>query len=61
MLKSSINRAQDEMGYRNSVHAAHSNYMVLSLSANIKRSDDKRQLSGVGHALRKLEESRQQN
>ncbi len=58
MLKSSINRAQDEMGYRTSVHAAHSNYMVLSLSGNIKRSGNERQLGGVGRALAKLKESR---
>jgi len=56
MLKSSINRAQDEMGYRNAVHNAHSNYMVLSLYGNIKRSDGgDRQLSGVGRALKMLE------
>ena len=56
MLKSSINRAQDEMGYRNAVHNAHSNYMVLSLYGNIKRSDGgERQLTGVGKALEKLE------
>lgn len=59
MLKSSINRTQDEMGYRNAVHNAHSNYMVLSLYGNIQRTDDDtRQLGGVGAALRKLEEDR---
>ncbi len=56
MLKSSINRAQDEMGYRNAVQAAHSNYMILSLSGKVrKQGDDSRQLGGVGAALKKLD------
>ena len=59
MLKSSINRAQDEMGYRNAVHAAHSNYMILSLSGNVRRAGDDKRLGGVGHALKKLEQQRQ--
>lgn len=66
MLKSSINRAQDEMGYRNAVHNAHSNYMVLSLSGAVKRQEPKdgensapRQLTGVGRALEKLRAERE--
>ena len=32
MLKQSINLAQDAMGYRTAIHAAHSNYMVMELA-----------------------------
>ncbi len=59
MLKQSINLAQDAMGYRNAVHAAHGNYMTLELAGTITRSDpdadegEQRQLGGVGAALAK--------
>lgn len=53
MLKQSINGAQDAMGYRTSVHAAHSNYMVL-ISGRSPRDRDARRLAGVGAALEKL-------
>lgn len=62
MLKQSINRAQDEMGYRNAVHAAHSNYMILSLSGRVRKpGDESRQLGGVGAALRKLQSDGERN
>lgn len=56
MLKHSINAAQDAMGYRQSVEAAHSNYMMLEMSAAAKdrgqeRAD--RRLGGVADALAK--------
>jgi enoyl-CoA hydratase len=55
MLKQSINGAQDAMGYRTSVHSAHSNYMV-AISGREPRSEDSRQLDGVGAALKKLKQ-----
>ncbi|MEE8399175.1 MAG: enoyl-CoA hydratase-related protein [Desulfobacterales bacterium] len=56
MLKQSINGAQDAMGYRTSVHTAHSNYMVL-ISGRPLRDKDERRLAGVGAALRKLQDT----
>jgi enoyl-CoA hydratase len=55
MLKQSINEAQDMMGYRNAVHAAHGNYMTIELSAALADDPDRkpRQLGGVGRALDK--------
>ncbi len=53
MLKASINGAQDAMGYRTSVHTAHSNYMILTQGRGIKR-DGERRLGGVASALEKL-------
>ncbi len=56
MLKHSINSAQDAMGYRQSVEAAHSNYMMMEMSANAKGRDKERadkRLSGVANALAK--------
>lgn len=53
MLKQSINGAQDAMGYRTSVHTAHSNYMVL-IGGRGTRDPDDRSLPGVGEALKKL-------
>jgi enoyl-CoA hydratase len=55
MLKQSINGAQDAMGYRTSVHAAHSNYMVI-ISGREPRAKGSRQLDGVGSALKKLKD-----
>jgi hypothetical protein len=57
MLKQSINGAQDAMGYRTSVHTAHSNYMV-AVSGRRPREADSRQLGGVGAALDKLKKER---
>ena len=56
MLKQSINNAQDTMGYRTAIHAAHSTYMVLEMTrasreAGLNPAD--RQLGGVAAALRK--------
>jgi enoyl-CoA hydratase len=56
MLKHSINSAQDAMGYRQAVEATHSNYMMLEMSASIKREGDKGEelrLGGVKDALAK--------
>ncbi len=56
MLKHSINAAQDSMGYRQSVEAAHSNYMMLEMSQVIRQSDGgqgNRRLNGVADALAK--------
>jgi enoyl-CoA hydratase len=52
MTKFSINQAQDAMGYRTSVQAAHSNLMVMRLGVD-PRMKDKRRLKGVDHALAK--------
>jgi enoyl-CoA hydratase len=59
MLKQSINGAQDAMGYRTSVHSAHSNYMV-TISGREPRAEDSRQLGGVGAALEKLKQEQEQ-
>ena len=56
MLKQSINGAQDAMGYRTSVHTAHSNYMV-TISGRKPREEGSRKLGGVGAALDKLKKS----
>ncbi len=53
MLKQSINGAQDAMGYRTSVLAAHSNYMVM-ISGRKPREEGDRKLAGVGAALEKM-------
>lgn len=55
MLKQSINAAQDAMGYRNAVQAAHSSYMVLELAGSVraKEGESERRLGGVADALRK--------
>lgn len=56
MLKHSINAAQDAMGFRQTVEATHSNYMMLEMSATIKKEGDdqeERRLSGVADALAK--------
>jgi enoyl-CoA hydratase len=56
MLKHSINAAQDAMGYRNAVQAAHSNYMLIELTRAERGLDSAagpRQLGGVAAALAK--------
>jgi len=56
MLKHSINAAQDRMGYREAVQAAHSNYMMLEMTRSIRQVDEHagpRQLGGVAAALEK--------
>jgi enoyl-CoA hydratase len=55
MLKQSINQAQDAMGYRTAIQAAHGNYMTIELSAALAENPDRlpRQLGGVGRALEK--------
>lgn len=54
MLKQSINGAQDAMGYRTSVHTAHSNYMVIISGRELRK--EPRRLNGVGAALKKLKD-----
>jgi len=56
MLKQSINLAQDMMGYRTALHAAHSNYMVGELAIGEHRAQEmraQRRMSGVAAALAK--------
>jgi hypothetical protein len=56
MLKQSINFAQDAMGYRLAVHAAHSNYMIreLAIPENERaKMGEARQMTRVGAALAK--------
>jgi enoyl-CoA hydratase len=56
MLKQSINGAQDAMGYRNALHAAHASYMVLEMSRTERegeRDPADRRLAGVAAALAK--------
>ena len=50
MLKSSINNAQDAMGYRTMTQAAHSSYMVLHQAGRVRKGDERR-LRGVARAL----------
>lgn len=50
MIKTSINNAEDAMGYRAAVQAAHTNFMVLSLAGKTKIGDE-RQLPAVKSAL----------
>jgi enoyl-CoA hydratase len=57
MVKQSVNSAQDMMGYRNHLHAAHSNYMIMEMAippeqarANLAR----RQNAPVAAALAKV-------
>ncbi len=60
MLKHSINAAQDAMGYRQSIEATHSNYMMLEMSENIRRQGNERterRLGGVADALAKEAEN----
>src|SRR5262245_2386760 len=56
MLKHSINAAQDAMGYRTAVQAAHSNYMLIEMTRAERGLDEAagpRQLGGVAAALAK--------
>jgi enoyl-CoA hydratase len=56
LLKQSINNAQDAMGYRNALHAAHANYMVLEMTRAEREAHQhpgERQLGGVAAALAK--------
>lgn len=58
MIKHSINAAQDAMGFRQSVEAAHSNYMILELAGQVSASGagegtGERRLPGVADALAK--------
>ena len=55
MLKQSINAAQDAMGYRNAVQAAHSSYMMMELAGAVRPRDGEteRRLGGVAKALEK--------
>lgn len=54
MIKRSVNQMQDRMGYRDSIEAAHGNYMVLQMGGSV-RGDDlesaSRRLPGVEAAL----------
>lgn len=58
MLKASINGAQDAMGYRTSVHTAHSNYMILTQGGAVRHGSERR-LGGVASALEKLKVQQQ--
>jgi len=56
MLKQSINLAQDAMGYRMAVQAAHSNYMIRELAipeSERAKMGEARQMTRVGAALAK--------
>lgn len=56
MLKQSINGAQDAMGYRTALHAAHSSYMVLEMTRTEREGEQdpaERRLGGVAAALAK--------
>ena len=56
MLKQSINGAQDAMGYRSALQAAHSNYMIMELAISDKQAGKMRQnrrMGGVAAALAK--------
>jgi enoyl-CoA hydratase len=56
MLKQSINLAQDAMGYRLALHAAHSNYMIRELAipeGERAKMGAARQMTRVGAALAK--------
>jgi enoyl-CoA hydratase len=60
MIKHSMNNAQDAMGYRTAIQAAHSAYMVLELTRAEREADQPRgdrQLAGVAAALRKASSS----
>lgn len=50
MAKSSINNAQDAMGYRTMTQAAHSSYMVLHQAGRVAKGGERR-LKGVARAL----------
>lgn len=56
LIKQSINNAQDTMGYRTAIHAAHSTYMVMEMTRAEREAHlnpGERQLGGVAAALRK--------
>jgi len=56
MLKQSINQAQDAMGYRTALQAAHSNYMLTELAISDAQTEamrGNRQMSRVAEALAK--------
>lgn len=55
MLKQSINAAQDVMGYRNAVQAAHSSYMMMEIAGAVRprKGESERRLGGVAAALDK--------
>jgi enoyl-CoA hydratase len=62
MLKQSINLAQDMMGYRTALHAAHSNYMINELAIGERRAQEMRaarRMSGVAAALAKEEKRKE--
>ncbi|NJN50438.1 MAG: enoyl-CoA hydratase [Gammaproteobacteria bacterium] len=56
MLKQSINQAQDAMGFRNSIEAAHSSYMLLELSRLAGEADGTPR-ERVAKALAKFKQS----
>jgi enoyl-CoA hydratase len=56
MLKQSINLAQDAMGYRLALHAAHSNYMITELAIGenqVEKMREERRMGRVAAALAK--------
>lgn len=54
IVKESVNRAQDAMGYRTAIVNAHSNYMLLQQAGRVRTPGDlTRRLPGVAQALRK--------
>ena len=60
MVKFSVNQAQDAMGFRTAVQAAHSNYMLIRSSGSREIPKDERgrpRLGGVKRALKQQDES----
>ncbi len=57
--KVATNRAQDLMGYTNSVDAAFADYLVMSSHRGEARAEGQRRLGGVDLALRHLAEDRE--
>lgn len=54
MIKRSINQMQDRMGYRDSIEAAHGNYMVLQMGGAVRGDDEaaaRKRLPGVQAAI----------
>ncbi len=58
MLKYAVNRAQDAMGFRNSVQNAHSHHMLLGVGGFLRNTADglelPKRMGGVDQALKKL-------
>ena len=55
IMKRSTNQAEDAMGYRVATQSAHGNYMILQNGGRVRQGDET-QLSGVGRALKLLQD-----